>query len=176
MDDQDSLFDIGVGIFKIIIPNETASIFPENWGVLHVTRGVDDSFGNNYLSFFFISTTGQLYARTARQADRTFHTDWNQPIYSTSANPLIKTLYQKKDVSSIAASGWAASQTINFTVPSGYMTLAGACVINNGYCILYNNSWESGATSCAPSIHNIGSSAQSPTIYARVLCVRNDIK
>ena len=78
-------------------------------------------------------------------------------------------------ITNITANGWKTG-TINFSIPNGYTLLPGVVTCNNGYVILYNNSWSLNAKSITVSVHNISSSAISNlAIYAKPIFINSTL-
>ena len=78
-------------------------------------------------------------------------------------------------ITNITANGWKTG-TINFSIPNGYTLLPGVVTCNNGYVILYNNSWSLNAKSVTVNVHNISSSAISNlAIYAKPIFINSTL-
>lgn len=89
--------------------------------------------------------------------------------------PLFVAVNRSASIGTVAGGGWKTDITINFNVPSGYTALAGCCWHNSGYLVIYNYGWAKGATSVSPRFHNVTSTSASGTVYAYVVCIRNDL-
>ena len=89
--------------------------------------------------------------------------------------PLFVAVNRSASIGTVAGGGWKTDLTINFNVPSGYTALAGCCWHNSGYLVMYSHGWAKGATSVSPRFHNVTSTSTSGTVYAYVVCIRNDL-
>lgn len=89
--------------------------------------------------------------------------------------PLFVAVNRSASIGTVAGGGWKTDITINFNVPSGYTALAGCCWHNSGYLVIYNYGWAKGATSVSPRFHNVTNTSASGTVYAYIVCIRNDL-